>query len=112
MAWMPLRFSIENQTNLPDGGPLSVTVSGKRGLDIGRDQHLDWTLPDPTRTISGKHCEIRFHDGAYWLHDVSTNGTFINGSEHRVQGPHRLRNGDRIEIGHYIISATIEGEEG
>lgn len=109
---MPLRFSIENQTNLPDGGPLSVTVSGKRGLDIGRDQHLDWTLPDPTRTISGKHCEIRFHDGAYWLHDVSTNGTFINGSEHRVQGPHRLRNGDRIEIGHYIISATIEGEEG
>jgi type VI secretion system protein ImpI len=109
---MPLTFAIENQTNLPDGGPLSVTVSGKRGLDIGRDQHLDWTLPDPTRTISGKHCEIRFHDGAYWLHDVSTNGTFINGSEHRVQGPHRLRNGDRIEIGHYIISATIEGEEG
>ena len=45
---MPLTFAIENQTNLPDGGPLSVTVSGKRGLDIGRDQHLDWTLPDPT----------------------------------------------------------------
>ena len=108
---MPLKLSIENETNLPDGGPLSVTVSGKRGLDIGRDQHLDWTLPDPTRTISGKHCEVRFHEGAYWLHDVSTNGTFVNGSEHRVRGPHRLRNGDRLEIGHYIISVTIEGEE-
>ena len=48
---MALRFSIENETSLPDGGPLSVTVSGKRGLDIGRDQHLDWTLPDPTRTV-------------------------------------------------------------
>jgi type VI secretion system protein ImpI len=108
---MALRFSIENETSLPDGGPLSVTVSGKRGLDIGRDQHLDWTLPDPTRTVSGKHCEVRFHDGAYWLHDVSTNGTFLNGSDRRLQGPHRLQNGDRLEIGHYIIAVAMDGEE-
>jgi type VI secretion system protein ImpI len=108
---MALRFSIENETSLPDGGPLSVTVSGKRGLDIGRDQHLDWTLPDPTRTVSGKHCEVRFHEGAYWLHDVSTNGTFLNGSDRRVQGPHRLQNGDRLEIGHYIIAVSMDGEE-
>ncbi len=108
---MVLRFSIENETSLPDGGPLSVTVSGKRGLDIGRDQHLDWTLPDATRTVSGKHCEVRFHDGAYWLHDVSTNGTFLNGSDRRLQGPHRLQNGDRLEIGHYIIAVAMDGEE-
>jgi type VI secretion system protein ImpI len=108
---MALRLSIENEASLPDGGPLNVTLSGKRGLDIGRDQHLDWTLPDPTRTISSKHCEIRFHDGVYWLHDVSTNGTFINGSDRRVQGPHRLRHGDRIEIGHYIIAVALDGDE-
>lgn len=108
---MVLRLSIENETSLPDGGPLSVTVSGRRGLDIGRDQHLDWTLPDPTRTVSGKHCEIRFHDGAYWLHDVSTNGTYLNGSDRRLQGPHRLRNGDRIEIGQYIIAVGLDGDE-
>ena len=50
---MPLTLTIENQTALPDGGPLSVTTAGGRGLDIGRDQHLDWALPDPSRAISG-----------------------------------------------------------
>ena len=78
---MGLTLTIENETSLPDGGPLSVSVAGKRGLDIGRDTHLDWTLPDPTRVISGKHCEVRYRDGGYWLYDVSTNGTFLNGSD-------------------------------
>ena len=81
---MALTLTIENETSLPDGGPLSVTLSGGRGLDIGRDQHLDWALPDPTRTISGRHCEIRFHDNAYWLRDISTNGTFVNGASGAV----------------------------
>jgi type VI secretion system protein ImpI len=109
---MALTLTIENETSLPDGGPLSVKVSGKRGLDIGRDSHLDWTLPDPTRFISSKHVEIRYRDGGYWLHDVSTNGTFLNGGDHRMQAPHCLRNGDRFTIGHYIIAAAVEGEQG
>lgn len=109
---MALTLTIENETSLPDGGPLSVTTSGGRGLDIGRDQHLDWALPDPSRAVSGRHCEIRFRDGVWWLRDISTNGTFVNGGEHRVQSPYRLQNGDRLEIGHYIIAVAIEGEAG
>jgi type VI secretion system protein ImpI len=105
---MTLRLSIENMDRLPDGGPLRIQVQG-RGLDIGRDQHLDWTLPDPSRHVSGKHCEIRFRDGGYWLHDVSTNGTFVNGAPFRLNGPHLLRNGDRLSIGQYIIAAEIDG---
>jgi type VI secretion system protein ImpI len=108
---MALTLTIENETSLPDGGPLSVTVSGKRGLDLGRDQHLDWTLPDPSRFLSGKHCEIRYRDGGYWLYDVSTNGTFLNGAEGRLKGPYRLRNGDRLGIGHYIVAVTLDGED-
>jgi type VI secretion system protein ImpI len=108
---VPLTLKIENLTSLPDGGPLSVSVQGKRGIDIGRDQYLDWTLPDPTRTVSGKHCEVRWHDGAYWLHDISTNGTFLDGAESRLKEPHRLRNGDRFAIGHYIILATVDDDE-
>ena len=107
---MALTLKIENETSLPDGGPLSVSIQGKRGIDIGRDQYLDWTLPDPTRTISGKHCEVRWHDGAYWLHDISTNGTFLYGADSRLKEPHRLRNGDRFAIGHYIIVATVDDE--
>jgi type VI secretion system protein ImpI len=105
-----LTLAIENETSLPDGGPLSVSVQGRRGIDIGRDQYLDWALPDPTRTISSKHCEVRWHDGAYWLHDISTNGTFLDGADSRLKEPHRLRNGDRFAIGHYIIVATVEDE--
>jgi type VI secretion system protein ImpI len=108
---MALNLRIENESSLPDGGPLSVSVTGKRGIDIGRDQHLDWTLPDPTRYISGKHCEIRYKDGAYWLHDVSTNGTFLYGRDGRLKGPHRLRQGDRLVIGHYVVAVTLDGEE-
>ena len=108
---MPLHLTIENETSLPDGGPLSYTVTGKRGIDIGRDQYLDWALPDPTRTVSGKHCEIRYRDGGYWLHDVSRNGTFLNRGAARMQEPHRLRDGDRVEIGRYIIAVRLDGED-
>ena len=101
---MVLRFNIENEPNLPDGGPVSFTVTGRRSVDIGRDRHLDWTLPDPARMISGKHCEVHFRDGGYWLHDVSTNGTFLNGADQRMRGPHRLRDGDRLR------SATTSSE--
>lgn len=107
---MALKLTIENETSLPDGGPLSVQISGKRGLDIGRDRHLDWTLPDPNRTISAKHCEVRYQDGGYWLYDVSSNGTFLDGVEGRLKGPHRLRNGDRLVIGPYIIGVAVEGD--
>jgi type VI secretion system protein ImpI len=104
---MTLRLSIENVDRLPDGGPIRIEVKG-RGLDLGRDSHLDWTLPDPSRSISGKHCEIRYRDGGYWLHDVSTNGTFVNSAEYRLDAPHLLRNGDRLNIGPYIIAVAVE----
>ena len=108
---MTLRLWIENVDRLPDGGPLRVEVKG-RGLDMGRDTHLDWTLPDPSRTVSSKHCEIRFRDGGYWLHDVSTNGTYVNGAEFRLDAPHLLSNGDRLSIGPYIIAVEVEGQAG
>ncbi|WP_407158075.1 type VI secretion system-associated FHA domain protein TagH [Bradyrhizobium sp. STM 3557] len=109
---MALRLTIENLANLPDGGPISFAVDGERPVDIGRDKHVDWTLPDPTRYISGKHCEIRYRDNSYWLHDVSTNGTFLNGAAHRMRSPYQLKDGDRLIIGHYIIAVSLDRPEG
>ncbi|WP_293865832.1 type VI secretion system-associated FHA domain protein TagH [uncultured Alsobacter sp.] len=106
---MRLTLTIENQTNLPDGGSLTYSVAGARGFDIGRDSYLDWVLPDPSRFISGKHCEIRPQGGEYLLYDVSRNGTFLNGAQQRMQSPHRLRTGDRLSIGHYIVAVVVEG---
>jgi type VI secretion system protein ImpI len=102
-----LTLKIENFDSLPDGGPLEFTVD-RRGFDFGRDQHLDWTLPDRNRVISGKHCEVRFYEGAYWLTDISTNGTYVNGSSKRVQSPYRLANGDRLAIGDYVVAVSVK----
>ena len=104
---MTLILTIENPRTLPDGTPVSVTLPDGRGLEIGRNDTLDWTLPDPSRVVSGKHCEVRGRDGAYWLHDVSTNGTFLNDNAHRIQAPYRLRHGDRLTIGPYVIGVAI-----
>lgn len=105
-----LTLRIENFDRLPDGGPI-VYRADRRGFDFGRAQYLDWTLPDPSLFISSKHCEIRFHNGGYWLHDVSSNGTVVNKSDRRVQSPYLLANGDELQVGDYIISVSISGLE-
>lgn len=103
-----ITLRIDNMDRLEDGGPLEFTA-GNRGFDVGRDQHLDWTLPDPNRIISSQHCRVTFENGTYLLHDVSRNGTFVNGAQSRVRSPYRLADGDRLQIGHYLISVSIAG---
>ncbi len=108
---MTLVLTIENEQSLPNGAPVSVRLTGKRGIDIGRSAAIDWSLPDPTRFISGRHCEVRYRDDGYWLNDLSTNGTFLNDSARRIQAPYRLRDGDRLAIGSYVIAVAIEADE-
>lgn len=108
---MALVLTIENERSLPNGAPVSVRLTGKRGVDIGRSATIDWSLPDPTRFISSRHCEVRYRDDSYWLNDVSTNGTFLNDSARRIQAPYRLRDGDRLTIGSYVIAVAIEPDE-
>ncbi len=104
---MTIRLRIDNVDRLPDGGPLHYEAR-LRGFEFGRDPHLDWSLPDPSRYISGRHCEIRYDNGGYWLYDVSRNGTFLNGASARVKSPHRLASGDRLQVGQYLISVEID----
>ncbi|WP_422376183.1 type VI secretion system-associated FHA domain protein TagH [Roseibium sp.] len=108
---MRITLQIENVDHLDTGGQLSYSCSD-RGFDIGRHEHLDWSLPDPQRVISGKHCEIRFEGGQYVLYDFSTNGTFLNGSQTRMDKAHVLRTGDRLMIGDYIIKVSLEASAG
>jgi type VI secretion system protein ImpI len=103
---MTISLKIDNLDALPDGGPLVYRAS-QRGFEIGRENR-DWTLPDPNMFISGRHCEIRFEKGGYWLYDVSRNGTFLNGAPQRMKSPHLLAEGDRLKIGHYLISVSVE----
>lgn len=97
------------------GGPLprgtaAFLRTSKPLIRIGREPGLDWTLPDPARLVSGRHCEIRWQGGAWWLVDISTNGVFVNGSQHRIAGPHRLADGDRLAMGRYVVAVAIEDD--
>ncbi|MFT4150241.1 MAG: type VI secretion system-associated FHA domain protein TagH [Paracoccaceae bacterium] len=106
---MKLTLRIENFDYLPDGGPLEFSASD-RGFEVGRDTAMDWTLPDPNRHISSRHFEITCRDRQFWLHDISTNGTFVYGQSMRVSSPHPLADNDRLQVGHYIIRVLIADE--
>jgi len=103
---MTIHLKIENFDQLPDGGPVEFS-SSNRGLEIGRAIERDWTLPDPKNYISSRHCEIRYKNDSYWLHDLSVNGTYLNGNQNRLTNPVKISDGDRIQIGHYFISVKI-----
>jgi type VI secretion system protein ImpI len=107
---MTLILRIENAEHLPDGVSATIRMPNQGRLNIGRGGNLDWTLPDPSRFISAKHCEIHYRAGTYWLYDLSTNGTFMNGATSRIKSPQPLHNGDRLAIGVYVIAVAIEPE--
>ena len=86
---MTLTLTIRNAATLDNGMPTEFVLH-RRGALVGRADTCDWSLPDPQRHISSRHCEIKFHDDGYWLSDTSTNGTFVNGSSNPVQGEHRI----------------------
>ena len=99
---MTLTLKIENYDRLENGGPATITLE-RRGASVGRREAMDWVLPDPQRHISGHHFDVTYADGAYWLTDLSTNGTFLQGQRYRLEGPHRLSHGDRLVVGHYQL---------
>src|SRR5690606_17464004 len=83
--------------------------TARRSFDIGRDPHLDWTLPGPDRGIPGRHCQSVLRHEAHWPAGVSRNGTYRNDSGTRMPGAHRLAAGDRLQIGRYLIRVEISG---
>ncbi len=108
---MTLLLRVLNHDYLVDGGPVTASLEEDDAIDIGTAPGCGWVLPDPTKFISRRHCEIRFKDGAYWLTDISTNGTFVNGSDARLSAPHRLRHGDKFRMGEdvqYHIAVEID----
>lgn len=103
-----LRLCITNMSSLPDGGPLEVSVAPGEILEVGRDSGIGWSLPDPRRFISSRHMELRHEKGDWWLYDISTNGTFVNGGAARVKSPYALQAGDRLLVGHYSVEVSFE----
>jgi type VI secretion system protein ImpI len=104
---MTLTLQIENFHVLDDGGPVSILVP-ETGIQVGRRSGMSWVLPDASRYISGHHFDVSHEGGKWWLHDRSTNGTFLQGHRHRLDGPHALTHGDRFQVGQYVIVAMFD----
>lgn len=106
---MTLTLVIENAAILEGGAPARIEVPPE-GLSAGRSGVMGWVLPDPSRHISGHHFDVWRDAQGWWLHDLSTNGTFLQGHRHRLGAPHRLAHGDRFQVGPYIIVAMMPAE--
>ncbi len=81
-------------------------------FSIGRGQGNEWVIADAERHLSKKHCQLVYGDGEWQLHDLSTNGTFLNQASEPIGrgAAQKLRNGDRIRFGLYELEVTIEEE--
>ncbi len=104
-----LCLTIRNLPELADGQAASACLGREGSLRIGRDERADWLLADRSGGISREHCLIRFADNAFLLEDKSANGTFVNGSSERLRNPYRLRDGDQLCIGPYLIAVQVSG---
>jgi type VI secretion system protein ImpI len=96
----------------PDAVPPETRKLTGGEFSIGRGPDNDWTLADPDRYLSKRHCVLAYRSGFWQLADVSTNGTFLNRDVDAVgQGvPRDLRDGDRIRMGNYEIEVRIAAE--
>ncbi|HEY1795250.1 MAG TPA: type VI secretion system-associated FHA domain protein TagH [Stellaceae bacterium] len=79
---------------------------------VGRGTDNDWTLPDPEKHLSSRHCIIEQRDNRYVIIDVSKNGVFLNNGEYALGNGSfaDLADGDLILIGDYQLQAEIEAD--
>jgi type VI secretion system protein ImpI/type VI secretion system protein len=78
-------------------------------ISLGRGAECDWSLPDPDRVLSKKHCVLEFYAGGWQVRDLSTNGTFVNhaGTPVGRDQVKPLADGDRLRLGAYEIEVRI-----
>ncbi|MCG7497888.1 FHA domain-containing protein [Vibrio sp. Of7-15] len=80
------------------------------GGAIGRSSGCPFHLADHNKYISGTHALITTYGGMFYISDVSTNGTFVNGTKILKNQPVALHDGDVILMGRYEITAVIESK--
>jgi type VI secretion system protein len=106
---LKLRIVSDQRRTLAERGSATFSVAGGT---IGRSADNDWVLPDPLRYVSAHHARVQFREGHFYLHDVSTNGVYVNDDMEPLakqgSGGHRLVDGDVLRMGEYHIVAALE----
>ncbi|MEG3436102.1 ATP-binding cassette domain-containing protein, partial [Pannus brasiliensis CCIBt3594] len=95
---------------LPSRYRLDLSSLSEWPVTIGRERserYGSFLLDAPT--VSRLHATIEREGNDYLLHDRGTNGTFIN--KQRQTHPHRLREGDIVQIGPFTLLFRQNGLE-
>lgn len=82
---------------------------GPAGGVIGRGESCDWVIPDRQRFLSKRHAQISFHEGVFFLTDISGNGVTDSESGARLpkDEPVRIKDGKAYLLGDFEIRARL-----
>src|SRR6185295_14394594 len=83
---------------VPCGGGAPIPLV-KATLVVGRSPECDLTIA--CKTVSGRHCELQFQQGFWWVRDLeSRNGTTVNGVRREK---HRVAPNDVLALGRHFF---------
>ncbi|RMI03379.1 MAG: FHA domain-containing protein [Calditrichaeota bacterium] len=95
---------------LSDAGWCKEVELKKTTLVIGRGKTCDIPLEDPRRMVSRQHARLERDRHGYRLIDLkSLNATLLNDQRLEPHQPYPLADGDRIQIGEYVIEYRENG---
>ena len=107
---MPIEITIINSPSNANVAQTSHTFPDAGGT-LGRGSDNLWILDDPNKYMSSVHAKIACLAEQYFLTDLSTNGTFVNGASEPIGNGNQvtLSDGDRFMISDYEFIANISG---
>ncbi|MDO7896641.1 type VI secretion system-associated FHA domain protein TagH [Pseudomonas citrulli] len=101
---------------MPDPGQSGAVrqcrkVFGPAGGAIGRGEDCDWIIPDRQRLVSKRHAVVSFREGAFYLTDISANGTIDRDSGLALPKgqPTRIRDASAYLMGGIEVLAHLVG---
>lgn len=105
---MELVFDVISTTQSMPGLPTTKTFKKAGGI-IGRAEDCDWVIPDRKRVVSGRHAQVSYNDGAFFLTDTSSNGIIAKDSNAKLlrDQPHRIEHGSVFSLGEFEIRARL-----
>jgi type VI secretion system protein ImpI len=104
---MELVFEVVDPRTVQRGNALSQAF-GEDGGVIGRHPDCTWSIEDTSRLVSGRHAQVVYRNGEYFLIDISRNGI------ERAQGgllckgeEHLIRDGAGFRFGAIDVVARL-----
>ena len=75
-------------------------------VTIGRDQNCTIVLDKRHSLASRQHVRITFRDGAWWMEDFSSKGTFVDGAQ--IKNPYQANGGFKALLGNKQAGTEVK----